>query len=134
MSHDREALKTHYDDDDSSRSNTCIASGGDLPSYVCSAATPIALRAGVHGLRRGGGHPCPRAAGVSLSIYGPRFRMLGNSVATERGLSNDNVVAAFAAGYTAYKSRPSAAPSPVTIPAVMEGSNKNNNSIPPATV
>ena len=46
------------------------------------------------------------------SLYGPRFRMLGNSVSTERGLSNDDVVAAFAAGYTAYKIRSSAATSP----------------------
>ena len=45
-------------------------------------------------------------------LYGPRLRMLGNIVATERGLSNDDVVAAFAAGYTAYKSRSSAATSP----------------------
>ena len=62
-------------------------------------------------------------------LYGPRLRMLGNIVATERGLSNDDVVATFAAGYTAYKSRSSAATSPV-----MEGSNKNNNNIPSATV
>ena len=45
-------------------------------------------------------------------LYGPRLRMLGNIVATERDLSNDGVVAAFAAGYTAYRSRSSAATLP----------------------
>ena len=45
-------------------------------------------------------------------LYGPRLRMLGNIVATERDLSNDDVVAAFAAGYTAYKSCSSAATPP----------------------
>ena len=36
-------------------------------------------------------------------LYGPRLRLLGNIVATERDLSNDDVVAAFTAGYTAYR-------------------------------
>ena len=45
-------------------------------------------------------------------LYGPRLRMLGNITATEGDLRNDDVVAAFAAGYTAYKSRSSAATSP----------------------
>ena len=38
--------------------------------------------------------------------------MLGNIIATEGDLRSDDVVAALAAGYTAYKSRSSAATSP----------------------
>ena len=96
----------------SSRSNTCIASGGDLPSYVCSAATLTAACGSVSMV-------CGEAAETPVHVllecpclYGPRLRMLGNIVATERGLSNDDVVATFAAGYTAYKSLSSAATSP----------------------
>ena len=56
--------------------------------------------------------PLPTCCWSVPAWYGPRLRMLGNIVATERGLSNDDVVAAFAAGYKAYKSRSSAATSP----------------------
>ena len=37
-------------------------------------------------------------------LYGPRLRMLDNIIATEGDLRSDDVVAALAAGYTAYKS------------------------------
>ena len=61
----------------SSRSNTCIASGGDLPSYVCSAATPTALRAGVHGFRRGGGDPKKVRRKECIDEKYQRLKMLG---------------------------------------------------------
>ena len=84
-----------------------------------------------HGLRRGGGHPCPRAAGVSQPVrtappYAGKHRGNGERPQQWRrggGLHRrlHGLQEPLFSGY-------------LTAPAVMEGSNNNNNNIPPATV
>ena len=102
------------------------------PTELCLQCSDTDCPAGrcPHGLRRGGGHPCPRAAGVSLPVrtappYAGKHRGNGERPQQWRRVGGlrrrlHGLQELLFSGY-------------LTAPAVREGSSSNNN-FPPATV